>query len=246
MTNTSPKTAMILAAGLGKRMRPLTYRTPKPLLTVSGRTLLDYGLDHLAKVGIEKVIINIHHLANQIINHIESRTDLDIIISDESGELLETGGGVAKVLSQIDHEPFFVLNGDILLLDGPTAALGRLVRCWNESEMDGLLLLHSTVEAYGYSGVGDFLVEPDGMLSKRPEQQLSPYVFTGVQLLHPRLFKNCHQSAFSLNYIYDRSIATKRLFGIIHDGDWFHIGTEDGLNQAEAYFQQRFPSTRRR
>ena len=246
MTNNSPKTAMILAAGLGKRMRPLTHKTPKPLLTVSGRTLLDYELDHLAKAGIEKIIINIHHLANQILNHVESCTDANIIISDESDELLETGGGVAKALSHIGDAPFFVLNGDILWLDGPTAALSRLVRCWNEREMDGLLLLNSTVEAYGYSGVGDFLVDSDGKLSIRPEQQVSPYVFTGVQLLHPRLFKNGHHSAFSLNYLYDRSIAEERLFGIIHDGDWFHIGTEDGLNQAEVYFEQRFPGTRRR
>ena len=246
MTNNSPKTAMILAAGLGKRMRPLTYKTPKPLLTVSGRSLLDYGLDHLAKAGIEKVIINIHHLANQILHHIESRTDVDIIISDESDELLETGGGVSKALSHIGDAPFFVLNGDILWLDGPTSALSRLVRCWNERKMDALLLLHSTVEAYGYSGVGDFLVDSDGMLSKRPEQQVSPYVFTGVQLLHPRLFKNGPHSAFSLSYLYDRSIAGERLFGIIHDGDWFHIGTGDGLNQAEAYFQRRFPRTRHR
>ena len=246
MTNHSPKTAMILAAGLGKRMRPLTYKTPKPLLTVSGRTLLDYGIDHLAKAGIEKVIINIHHFGNQILHHVENRTDVNIIISDESDELLETGGGVAKALSHIGDAPFFVLNGDILWLDGPTAALSRLVRCWNEREMDGLLLLNSTVEAYGYSGVGDFLVDSDGKLSNRPEQQVSPYVFTGVQLLHPRLFKNGHHSAFSLNYLYDRSIAEERLFGIIHDGDWFHIGTEDGLNQAEVYFQQRFPGTRRR
>ena len=246
MTNTSPKTAMILAAGVGKRMRPHTYKIPKPLLTVSGRTLLDYGLDHLARVGIEKVIINIHHLANQILQHVKYRTDVNIIISDESDELLETGGGVAKALSHIGDAPFFVLNGDILWLDGPTAALGRLVKCWNEREMDGLLLLHSTVEAYGYSGVGDFLVDPSGILLKRPEQHVSPYVFTGVQLLHPRLFKNGHHSAFSLNYLYDRSIAEKRLIGIIHDGDWFHIGTEDGLNQAEVYFQQRYPGTRRR
>ena len=112
--------------------------------------------------------------------------------------------------------------------------------------MHALLLLHSTVEAYGDSGVGDFLVDSDGKLSNRPEQQVSPYVFTGVQLLHPRLFKNGHHGAFSLNYLYDRSIAEERLFGIIHDGDWFHIGTEDGLNQAEGYFEQRFPGTRRR
>ena len=246
MTSITPKTAMILAAGRGTRMQPLTDKTPKPLLTICGRTLLDYGLDRSAEVGIEKVIINIHHLANKIKLHLENRKDVEIVFSDESNELLETGGGVTKALPHLGKTPFYVINGDILWLDGPTPALNRLAAFWNEHNMDGLLLLHSTVEAYGYSGLGDFIIDPMGKLIRRPEQEISPYLFAGVQILHPRLFEKAPRGSYSLNHLYDRSIESQRLFGIIHDGDWFHIGTEDGLTQAERYFRQRFPGTRRR
>ena len=220
MTNEFPKSAMILAAGLGKRMRPLTYRTPKPLLTVAGRAIIDYALDHSKEAGVEKVIINIHHLANKIKLHLENRKDVEIVFSDESNELLETGGGVTKALPHLGKTPFYVINGDILWLDGPTPALNRLAAFWNEHDMDGLLLLHSTVEAYGYSGPGDFIIDAMGKLIRRPEHQISPYLFAGVQILHPELFEKAPAGAFSLNLLYDRSIDAGRLFGIVHDGDW--------------------------
>ena len=149
MTSDIPKSAMILAAGLGKRMRPLTHKTPKPLLTVADRAIIDYTLDHLKEAGLENVIINIHHLGSQIVQHLKNRKDLNLIFSDETKEILETGGGVLKALSNFDDSPFFVFNGDILWLDGPTSSLNRLTRFWNNNEMDGVLLLHSTVEAYG-------------------------------------------------------------------------------------------------
>lgn len=246
MTDSAPKTAMILAAGLGKRMRPLTKTTPKPLLTISGHTLLDYSLDHCVNAGVAKVIINLHHLASRIIQHLDKRKDLEIIFSDETNQLLETGGGIVKALSHLGNSPFFVINGDVIWLDGPTSSLNRLAQFWNAQKMDGLLLLHSTVESYGYEGVGDFLIDPNGILKRRPEMLVSPYVYTGIQLLHPRFFKDVPNSPFSLNQLYSSSIERGRLFGIIHDGEWFHVGTPIGLNEAEAFFQERFPGLRHR
>lgn len=241
-----PKSAMVLAAGLGLRMRPITDKTPKPLVTVAGRTLLDHSLDRLAMAGVEKVIVNIHHLGDMIEQHLSKRTDMDITISSEKEDLLETGGGVNKALEHFDGQPFFVCNADILFLDGPTLALHRLVQSWDDAEMDGLLLLHSTVEAYGYKGDGDFAIDPMGILERRPEREISPYLFTGIQLLHPRLFKDAPDGAFSLNLLYDWAMEKGRLSGIVHDGDWFHVGTANGLAEAEIYMRQRFPGVRHR
>ena len=246
MTEMRPKNAMILAAGFGKRLRPITNKTPKPMLEVAGRTLLDHSIDHLAASGIEKVVINIHHLGSLIEQHISRRTDVEIVISNESDEILETGGGVAKALPLLGEDPFFVINGDVLWLDGPTPALRRLARTWDQSRMDVLLLLHSTVEAYGYDGSGDFFADPEGTLIRRPEREVSPYLFAGVQILQAKSFTETPVGSFSLNLIYDQAIEEGRLFGSVHDGDWFHIGTAGGLSEAEEYFRQRFPGIRRR
>ncbi len=246
MTGIMPKNAMILAAGFGKRLRPITDKTPKPMLEVAGRTLLDHSIDHLAASGIEKVVINIHHLGSLIEQHITRRTDVEVVISDESDEILETGGGIAKALPLLGEDPFFVINGDVLWLDGPTSALRRLACTWDQSRMDALLLLHSTVEAYGYEGRGDFIVDPEGALIRRPEREISPYLFAGVQILQASSLAVAPAGFFSLNLIYDQAIEEDRLFGLIHDGDWFHIGTAGGLSEAEGYFRQRFPGIRRR
>ena len=246
MTEMMPKNAMILAAGFGKRLRPITDKTPKPMLKVAGRTLLDHSIDHLAASGIEKVVINIHHLGSLIEQHLTRRTDVEIMISDESDEILETGGGIAKALPLLGEDPFFVINGDILWLDGPTPALQRLARTWDQSRMDALLLLHSTVEAYGYDGRGDFIVDPEGALIRRPEREISPYLFAGVQILQAKSLAEAPAGPFSLNLIYDQAIEGEQLFGMVHDGDWFHIGTVGGLSEAEGYFRQRFPGIRRR
>ena len=246
MTIDISNNAMILAAGFGKRMRPITNKTPKPMLQVDGRTLLDHSIDHLVAASVGKVVINIHHLGHQIVQHISRRTDIEIVISDESDKILETGGGVTKALPLLGDDPFFVINGDALWLDGPMPALQRLAQSWDDDQMDGLLLLHSTVEAYGYEGMGDFIVDPIGLLTRRPEREISPYLYAGIQILHPRLFKNAPGGSFSMNLLFDEAIENERLFGTVHDGDWFHIGTADGLNQAEGYFRQRFPGMRRR
>ena len=243
---TAPKTAMVLAAGLGLRLRPITNKTPKPLVKVADRTLLDHTLDRLVKAGVERAVVNIHHLADQVERHLTNRTDLEIIISSEADDLLETGGGVKKALPHLGDEPFYISNADVMWLNGPSPALGRLCERWDDDEMDVLLLLHSTVEAYGYTGNGDFVAESDGKLARKLEREITPYLFTGVQIVHPRVFEATPEGAFSLNLIYDAAIEAERLYGVVHDGEWFHIGTPDGLAQAEVYMGQRFPGMRHR
>ena len=242
----SPKKAMVLAAGLGRRLRPITTNLPKPLVKLADRTLLDYTLDHLVAAGVECAIVNIHYLADKIKRHLLSRNDLEIIISSEEDNLLETGGGVKKALENFSNEPFYVSNADVFWLNGPTMALERMVEQWDDAKMDALLLLHSTVEAYGYNGSGDFEVDPIGKLSRRLEKEITPYLFTGVQIIHPRIFTNTPDGRFSLNVIYDRAIDTDRLYGVAHDGEWFHIGTPSGLAEAESYMSQRYSGRRHR
>ena len=174
------------------------------------------------------------------------RADVEVVISDESDELLETGGGIMKALALLGEDPFFVINGDVLWLDGPTPALQRLAGTWDNKHMDALLLLHSTVEAYGYDGRGDFMVDPEGALVRQPEREVSPYLFAGVQILQAKALAEAPAGPFSLNLIFDRAIEQGRLFGLINDGEWFHIGTAGGLSEAEGYFRQRFPGIRRR
>ena len=242
----TPRVAMVLAAGLGLRLRPITEQIPKPLVQVAGRTLLDHNLDRLAAGGITRAVVNTHYLSDQIESHLKNRRDLEIILSPEIEERLDTGGGIYHAIDHLGPAPFYSTNTDVIWLDGPTPALRRLATAWDDDRMDGLLLLHSTVESYGYTGDGDFLIDPNGVLTRRPEREVSPYLFTGTQLLHPRLFKDVPAGAFSLNLLYDRAMAEGRLYGLIHDGDWFHIGTPDGLHEAETYMRQRFPGMRHR
>ena len=241
----APKRAMVLAAGLGLRMRPITDKTPKPLVKVGGRTLLDHCLDRLIAAGVEMVVVNTHHLADQIDNHMKFRRDVEIVVSHET-ELLDTGGGVKKALPELGSDAFYVVNADVLWLNGPIDALKRLADEWRDDAMDALLLLHSTVEAYGYSGRGDFIIDPVGKLARRPEREVAPYVFTGIEILHPRALANTLDGPFSLNLVFDRAVRNDRLYGIVHDGEWFDIGTPHGLEQAETYMMQRFPGIRRR
>ncbi len=241
----APKRAMVLAAGLGERMRPLTDKKPKPLIEVAGRTLLDRALDRLEECGVETVVVNVHYLGDQIETHLQARTTPQTIISREE-ELLDTGGGVAKALPMLEDDVFYVVNSDALWLNGYENALQHLAAQWDEPRMDGLLLLHSTVEAYGYEGNGDFIVDPLGTLDRRPESEIAPYLFTGVQILHPRLFKNAPAGPFSLNRLYDEAIDQGRLYGAVHDGEWFHVGTVESLKIAEKYMQARYAGVRHR
>lgn len=231
-----PKYAMVLAAGLGQRMRPLTNTTPKPLIKVAGRPMLDRILDHLAAAGVDHVVVNAHHLADQVMEHIAARNGQlpAVTLSDERDLLLDSGGGVVKALPQLGGKPFFVLNGDMLYADGGAMALVRLAAAWNPVVMDALLLVIPAAHAVGHDGPGDFFMDDDGRLTRRGTAPSAPYVFMGVQILNPALFDGFKAEPFSLNKIYDKALARGRLYGLVHDGFWAHVGTPDAIAQAEA------------
>lgn len=230
-----PQTAMVLAAGLGTRLRPLTDHTPKPLIPVAGRTLLDRCLDRLAEAGVRQAVVNIHWLGGQIREHLKVRRDLEIVISDETDLLLETGGGIAKALPLLGDQPFVAVNADLIWCDpeNETSAVQRLAAGFDPATMDGLLLLQPREAADGHDGPGDFFLEADGKLRRRGTQATAPYVYTGLQILQPVIFRDAPSGAFSLNILYDRAIAAGRLRGLAHRGTWMDVGTHDGLKHAE-------------
>lgn len=230
---TKIKTAMVLAAGLGLRLRPLTERTPKPLIPVAGKPLIDYVLDRLANIGVEKVVVNLHWQADKLRAYLNPRAKPRIEFSDETAELLETGGGVAKALPKLGSGPFYVLNSDMIWRDAYDDSLARLAAAWDDEKMDALLLLVQTIGAIGYEGLGDFTMDPDGRLTRRDERFVAPYLYAGVQILHPRLFEGAPEGKFSLNRLYDRAAEAGRLYGILHEGDWMDAGHPDGLAAAE-------------
>lgn len=227
------KNAMVLAAGVGQRMRPLTDSKPKALVDVAGRSLIDRALDRLGDAGVRNCVVNLHHMATLLQRHLQARATPQIVFSPEE-TLLETGGGVKHALKLLGQEPFFVVNCDALWLDGPRPALEMLARLWDDARMDALLLLQPAVAAIGYDGPGDYFMEPDGLLRRRIEERVAPFVFAGVQILSPRLFEDAPEGAFSLRDLYDRAQAAGRLYGLRHDGLWFHVGTPAAVALAEA------------
>jgi len=228
-----PKRAMILAAGLGKRMRPITATTPKPLIEVGGRALVDYGLDALARAGVENVVVNVHYLADQVQSHLARRNRPRITISDERKALLDTGGGIARMLPDLGPEPFYLLNSDSFWIEGARPNLDWLASAWRERTMDALLLVASTVRAVGYNGRGDFRMDPAGRLIRRGEREVAPFVYAGAAIIHPRLFDGRPDGAFSLTTLFNRAIEAGRLYGVRLDGLWLHIGTPDAIGEAE-------------
>ncbi len=227
-----PERAMVLAAGLGLRMRPLTERMPKPLVPVLEKPLIDYALDFVQGGGIESCVVNTSYLADMLEAHLHRRTTPIITISREEAPL-ETGGGIAQALPLIGDAPFFSLNSDAITLSGPAGHPFALLRnAWNDAAMDALLLLHPRETALGYDGPGDFFLHANGHIERRGDAAFAPYVFTGVQILHPRLFKNCPGGAFSLNLLYNRDL--RRIRAVAHDGKWLHVGDAQGLAAAEA------------
>lgn len=232
--NFVPPQAMVLAAGLGLRMRPITDTLPKPLIVIAGRTMLDRALDELVAVGVDDVVINTHYLAPMIEAHVRARSRPRIRLSHEDA-LLETGGGIARTVSHFGERPFFVVNGDTLWRNAPRPALLALAEAWDEARMDALLLLQSISTAIGYRGPGDFFRSPDGALQRCGGGPTS-FVFAGLQILHPRLFSAAPDGPFSLNVLFDRAIDRRRLHGIIHDGGWCHVGTPTDIPLAEAFF----------
>jgi len=231
----TPTHAMILAAGLGKRMRPLTDTCPKPMIKIAGQPLIDWALARLHGARVAHAVVNLHYLGRHIEAHLKNRTAPQITFSPED-PLLETGGGIENALAHLAPQPFFVCNSDGLWLDGEQNALTRLAHMWDDERMDGVLLLHDPARALGYDGDGDFCVENDGRLCRRrAASEVPAYVFTGVQLLHPRLFEGAPGGAYSLNILYDRALARGRLFGVVHDGEWFHVGTPAARDQTEQW-----------
>lgn len=227
-----PQSAMVLAAGLGTRFRPVTERVPKPLVPVCGRALIDHVLDRLVAAGVRRVVVNVHYMADLVERHLAARRDVDIRLSREE-TLLDTGGGVANALPLLD-EIFYVVNSDVIWLDGKVMALTRLARAFDPARHDARLLLQRTVSAVGYDGPGDFALDPFGLVRRREEREISPFLYGGIQILHRRLFDGAPEGAFSINPLWDRAIAARRLAGVVHDAEWFHVGTPAGLALTEA------------
>lgn len=228
-----PTKAFVAAAGLGKRMRPLTATTPKPLIEVCGKALIDYGLDALAKAGAKEAIVNVHYIADLVEVHVSKRKMPHIIISDERDGLLETGGGTLKALPHLGEDAFYYLNADSIWIEGVKPNFSYLAEMWNNETMDGLLLLSSTVKAVGFEGMGDFTMDPDGLLQRRKENVAAPYVYASAAIFHPRLFEGAPDGKFSLNVLFDRAIEAGRLFGAHMDGIWLHVGTPKAIAAAE-------------
>jgi len=230
----TPRNAMVLAAGLGTRMRPLTKRKPKALVEVDGKALIDYVLDRLAATGVERAVVNVHHFADQLQKHLAGRTTPQIVISDERGLLLGTGGAVVKALPQLGGAPFFHLNADTIWVDGVRPNLTRLAEAFEPEAMDALLLLAPTTGSIGYAGRGDFTMAPDGRLRARGEREVAPFVFAGAAILTPALFTGAPQGEFPLTDLFTRAIEAGRLYGLRLEGLWMHVGTPDAIAGAEA------------
>jgi MurNAc alpha-1-phosphate uridylyltransferase len=233
-TKQTPRTAMVLAAGLGTRMRPLTDTRPKPLVQVAGKALLDHMLDRLADAGVEIAVVNVHYLAEQIERQVAARKRPRVVISDERGQILGTGGGVVKALPQLGNAPFFHVNSDSIWIEGVTPNLTRLATAFDATTMDALLLLAPTAGSVGYAGRGDFTMAPGGALTRREERDVAPFVYAGAAILTPAMFKGAPQGEFSLTTLFDRAAAAGRLHGLRLDGLWMHVGTPEAISEAEA------------
>ncbi len=225
-------TAMVLAAGLGKRMRPLTAAQPKPMVRVAGKPLIDHALDRLRDAGVARAVVNVHYLADVLEAHVSARTAPRVTISDERAQLLETGGGMIKALPQLP-DPFFALNADNIWLDGPNNAFVELSRRWNPDQMDALLLLVPHARAANFNGPGDFHMDALGQLSRRRDGRIAPFIYTGIQLVSHRLLRDAPDGAFSTNILWNRAIAEGRLYGLSFSGLWFEVGTPQAIRPTE-------------
>jgi MurNAc alpha-1-phosphate uridylyltransferase len=226
-------TAMVLAAGFGKRMLPLTQNMPKPMVKVDGVTLIDRVLDRLTLAGVKRAIVNVHYCGDLLIEHLKSRAAPKIEISDERDLLLDTGGGVVHALPMLGEKPFFLVNSDSIWIEGTSPNLSRLAAAYDQARMDALLLLASTAGAVGYAGSGDFTMNSEGLLTKRDEREVAPFVYAGASILHPRLFADAPQAAFSLLRSFEKAETRSSLFGLRLDGTWMHVGTPEAIRGAE-------------
>ncbi|GAB4530077.1 MAG: nucleotidyltransferase family protein [Parvularculaceae bacterium] len=238
--------AMVLAAGLGQRMRPLTDERPKPLILVNGKPLIDYALDCLADAGVRKAVVNVHYKAELLEAHLASCKRPEIIISDERAMLMDTGGALMKARTHFPDAPIFYTNTDSIILSGSVNPLLRMKAAWRDAEKDVLLLLTTHTKARGYSGRGDFHLDPFGKIRRRGERECAPFIWTGAAVIHPRTLASCPATPFSTNLIIDEAIARGRAFGLRHDGAWLHVGTPEAVKTAERLLndgaqQQRTP-----
>jgi MurNAc alpha-1-phosphate uridylyltransferase len=224
---------MVLAAGLGKRMLPITRTLPKPLIEVGGKALIDYALDRLAEAGIETAVVNVHHLADLVEVHLRGRQRPAIVISDERDVLLETGGGLKRALPLLGDEPFLTLNSDSLWIEGPEPNLRRLLDAWDPERMDVLMLLALGATSVGYEGRGDFAMDALGRLRRRTEREIAPFVYAGVAIVKPELLRDTPDGPFSANLLYDRAIREGRLYGLRLEGQWLHVGEPSAIAAAE-------------
>jgi len=230
-----PRTAMVMAAGLGKRMRPLTATKPKPLIEVGGKPLLDHVLEKLRAAGVKKVVVNVHYLADAVEAHLVSRSHgLEVVISDERKLLMETGGGMVQADALIDSDPFVAVNSDNLWVDGPADTLKLLASHWDDAKMDALLLLVPLARAENHKGMGDFHMDRTGRLRRRDRSHVAPFVFTGIQMVSKRLLRDSPEGPFSTNVLWDRAIEEGRCFGAVHQGLWFDVGTPKSIPMTEA------------
>jgi MurNAc alpha-1-phosphate uridylyltransferase len=229
---------MIMAAGLGKRMRPLTATRPKPLVEVGGKALLDHVLDRLRTAGVQNVVVNVHYLADALEAHLATRAkELNVKISDERDLLLETGGGLIKAEPLIDCDPFLALNSDNLWIDGPADTLKLLASQWDGEKMDALLLLVPQARAVGHKGQGDFHMDRVGRIRRRERSHVAPFVFTGIQIASKRLLRDAPSGPFSTNILWDRAMEEGRAYGAVHQGLWFDVGTPQSIPVTEAVLQ---------
>ena len=234
----SPHSAMVLAAGLATRMRPLTDNTAKPLLPLGGRTLLDHAMDHLVDAGVRTVVVNAHWQADAVAAHLARRPAPPRTVLLREEHLLETGGGVKAALTVLGADPFFVVNGDAFWLNGPISALTRLAAAFDDA-VDGVLLVHRTSHVHADVGYGDFMLDKWGVPRRRKEREVAPYIYAGVQLIHPRLLAGMPEGAFSMNKAWDNALAAGRLRAVVHDGMWFHLSTPPDLAEAEQILEAR-------
>lgn len=232
----APKTAMVMAAGLGNRMRPLTATRPKPLVEVAGRALLDHVFDRLRAAGVERAVVNVHYLADALEAHLAHRVHgIEVVVSDERAELLETGGGLMKARALIGPDPFLVVNADNYWVDGPADAIRLLAARWDDAAMDALLLLVPLARANNHLGQGDFHLDANGrIVARRRRARLAPFVYTGIQILSPRILTDAPVGPFSTNLFWNRAITAGRAYGFVHQGLWFDVGTPAAIPRTEA------------
>lgn len=224
---------MVLAAGFGKRMLPLTRSMPKPMVKVDGVTLIDRVLDRLVQAGVSRAVVNVHYCGEVLIEHLAQRKTPQIEISDERDLLLDTGGGIVRALPLLGRNPFLLVNADTIWIEGASPNLPRLAAAYDEARMDALLLLAPTAGAVGYHGPGDFAMDSEGLLTRRGEREVAPFVYAGAAVLHPRLFHGAPDGAFPLPRSFEKAEEARRLFGLRLDGIWMHVGTPEAIREAE-------------